>query len=320
MALEDGNGTAAPTMAEAFDAAVKDSGVDFGPESGVVPVQPDSTEQPGTPASPHSAEEQAGAEAPEHIRWFKSFGGTLEDPASIDRALKQAYEVNKHSERVSREIAELRKLQQQQQELAPRKDGKPEVAAEEPREKSEIEVLEEIIDGRVEAKTRAQAEVLAQIEERYVNDACLSAKRDLQQYYGTTMVPDGKGGQQEVPVYDLIIPEIGVAVQQFLEAKNLDSKTFFKQLVRTGTLIPTFQTLANAILMPRLQAQLNGKQQAQAKAEVEQAKRQAELDRQKAAVLPKRGSPAGEVTQTKVVNSMEDAARLAEEELGYKLA
>jgi hypothetical protein len=307
-------------MAEAFDAAVKDSGVDFGPEEAVVPVQPDSAEQPGTPATPHSAQgEQAGAEAPEHIRWFKSFGGTLESPESIDRALKQAYEVNKHNERVSREIAELRTLQQRQQELAPRKDDKP-VAAEEPREKSEIEILEEIIDARVEAKTKAQAEVLAQVEERYVNDACLTAKRDLQKFYGTTVVPDGKGGQQEVPIYDLILPEIGNAVQGYLQANNIDSKVFFKEMVRRGTLIPTFQSLANAILMPRLQQALNGKQQTQAKAEADQAKQQAELDRQKAAVLPKRGSPAGEVTKTRVVNSIHDAARLAEEELGYKLA
>jgi hypothetical protein len=321
MALEEGTGAvAAPpqTMADAFEAAEKETGVNFDTEAAVVPIEP------------ASAPENAGVDPgktpqettdPDHIRWAKSVQGDFDAATgqfNTDRIVKRSYELNSFSQNLARENAELRKSLQQQQELASRKDGKPEVAAEEPREKTDAEILDEMVVAKANEVLKPHVEVLAQLEERYVNDACLTAKSQLQEYYGKTVVPDGKGGQQEVYVYDAILPEIGNAVQGYLQANNIEPKAFFKQMVRSNTLIPTFQSLANAILMPRLQAQLNGKQQTQAKAEVDQVKQQAELERQKAAVLPKRGSPTGEVTQTKVVNSIHDAARLAEEELGYR--
>jgi hypothetical protein len=244
------------------------------------------------------------ADEPEHVKWAKSVSGNVDEKGTLnqDRVLKQAYELHKQSQATAQQLAQLNSVLRHPEIAATLQrlaSGQtPEAAKKEPEgEKTDEQVLSEYVKDLIKRETAGLQEQTRLAYNRAIEAESNLAYNRLCQEFGKE---DYDGIRQD------IASQLAVVAQQ----ANTTLPSLIEYLVQKGMLYDTFASAARNILYPRMKERTA--------AAATQASQKKVEDKKKLALTPKGTSPVSVAKSPKKINSFEDAAKAAEEELDEK--
>lgn len=288
---------APPSIEDAFQAA-----------SDALDQQESAKAPAAAPETPAPEGQAAGkADEPEELRWVKSTSG-LVDPStgaiSTERLAKQAFEANKQLQTQARTLSQLQtllqipKIAQVLAEVTGTAQPKPTEAAE---PQTDEQILEAFVQQRIQQALGPAEQRLQALYARHEESQFEACHKQLQEEFGKT-----EDGQHFV--YDTVARQVGEQIESVAARANVNPRALLSHLIANGMLYETFQSAARNVLFGTIQQK--------AKAAQEQAS-SATLAQKKRTQLTAVGSPARSVaTVQKSAASFEDAAELAEKELG----
>jgi hypothetical protein len=297
--------SAVPDYPQSIDDAFEAADAALNPEQGGTPETP----APKTPAEGKVVEE------PEHVRWVKSQNGMTDEKGQpiIDRVLKQNYELNKQNQATVQAINQIQQWFQIptvkaaiEAHLGGGNGAAPakQETAEDLSSKTDEQIFRDAI--REEAKKVAEEMVRP-----LVSQLQFSVGRNLDQTFNATKAAlDTEFGVSDdgtTPVYETIKNEVGAVIANTASRMGKHPHELLSTMAMQGTLFDALKSIARDLLYPKVSASLQ---------EVRKKATTVATDQARRANLPGRGSPGAQARKpAPKVNSFEDAARMAEEEL-----
>lgn len=294
-------------MHEAFEAASAALGISEGTG--------EAAETPGQATETAPAASGTTVEEPEHYRWAKAIEGDF-DPATgkfvEDRIVKRAFELNRQNQAQAQQIQQIRQALQDPevraaiQEARARRGTPPNQPQAPPAEKTDEQILEEFVMERVNRTLQPVLQRIIPRVEQYrqgqVNQQQDQTYAQLREEFGA----DDSGGS----VYDSIAPQIAEAFDTAAARLGTTRADLVSALVDRGQLLPTIRSIARDVDWQR---------QREAAARVASAQNAAATDAKRRTRLgPGRGTPQGNVSPSKKIDSIADAWEAAEAEIAQR--
>ena len=300
-------------MQEAFEAA--EAALGTLPEESASQAADTPAQAPqAAPGSPGTA-----AEEPEHVRWAKRIDGYF-DPGTgqfaHDRIIKGAFELNRQNQSQAQQIQQIRQALQDpdlRAYLEARRRGQPAAPIVQPREptaeKTDEQILEDFVLERAQKAIQPIVERLERLAPRVEQYRQQQVVGQVDQAYTALREEfgqDAAGGY----VYDMIAPQIADAFDSAATRLGATREQLVGALVDRGQLVGTIRSIARDIDWER-QRQFVGRQLAAAQSADVESKRRTRLS-------PGRGTPSGQVTPSRKIESISDAWEAAEAEITNK--